>query len=99
VLSRTSGKPIEDERFASGVKRLLELGEGPRGQSPDQATLFALPHDDMLGASERAVGGERKASAFSPLYKAYPELFQRLFPLGAEDTRRQRVLERFGWKP
>jgi len=87
VLSRTAGKLPEDERFASGIKRLLELGEGK-----DKTTLFGLPHDDVLGASEKLVGGERKASAFSPLYKAYLELFQRLLPSGAEDARR--VLER-----
>lgn len=77
VLSRTTAKPSE-ERFASGVKRLLELGEGTT-----ERTLFALPHDDVLG-SEMLVGGERKASAFSPLYKAYLELFQSLFPSGVD---------------
>jgi hypothetical protein len=87
VLSRTAGKLPEDERFAGGIKRLLELGEGK-----DKTTLFGLPHDDGLGASEKLVGGERKASAFSPLYKAYLELFQRLFPSGAEDA--LRVLDR-----
>jgi hypothetical protein len=45
-----------------------------------------------MAASERVVGGERKASAFSPLYKAYLELFQSLFPTRAEPARR--VLER-----
>jgi hypothetical protein len=70
----------------------LELGEGVKGQSPNDVTLVSLPHDNVLGASERIVGGERKASAFSPLYKAYLELFQRLFPSGAEPARR--VLER-----
>jgi hypothetical protein len=92
VLSRTAGKPHEDERFASGIKRLLELGEGTEGQSANEVRPFALPHDDVLGASERLVGGERKASSFSPLYEAYLELFQRLFPSGAEPARR--VLER-----
>jgi len=92
VLARTTAKPPEDERFAAGIKRLLELGEGKKGQSQDELALFALPHDDVLGASERLVGGEKKASAFSPLYKAYLELFQRLFPSGAEPA--GRVLER-----
>ena len=88
VLSRTAGKPHEDERFASGIKRLLELGGGVKGQSSNDLTLFSLPHDDVLGASERLVGGERKASVFSPLYQAYLELFERLFPSGAETARR-----------
>jgi hypothetical protein len=87
VLSRTTAKPSQDERFAFGIMRLLELGEGTRGQGPNVTTLFALPHDDALGTFERLVGGERKASAFSPLYKAYLELFQGLFPSDAEHAR------------
>ena len=92
VLSRTTSGQPEDERFALGIKRLLELGEGKKGQSQNQITLFALPHDAVLGASEILVGGERKASAFSPLYKAYLELFQSIFPSRAENA--QHVLER-----
>ena len=93
VLSRTTATPPEGERFASGIKRLLKLGEGKKGQSEKEpAALFALPHDAVLGASERVVGGERKASTFSPLYKAYLELFQRLFPSRDEPARH--VLER-----
>jgi CobQ/CobB/MinD/ParA nucleotide binding domain len=90
VLSRA--KPPDNERFASGVKRLLELGEGNEVQSKSEPALFALPHDDVLGASEKIVGGERKASAFSPLYKAYLELFQKLFPSRAEPAKQ--VLDR-----
>lgn len=92
VLSRTTAKPPDDERFKNGIRRLLELGEGKKEQGNSEAVLFALPHDDLLGASERIVGGERKASAFSPLYKAYLELFQTLFPSRAEPARE--VLER-----
>ena len=92
VLSRTIAKPPEDDRFANGIGRLLELGESKQGQTPKDLMLFALPHDDVLGASERVVGGERKASSFSPLYRAYLELFQNLFPSGAESARN--VLER-----
>jgi len=92
VVSRTIPKPPGDERYALGIKRLLELGEGTGGQDGNIITLFALPHDDVLGASERLVGGERKASAFSPLYKAYLELFKSLFPSSAESA--ERVLER-----
>jgi hypothetical protein len=69
-----------DEWFAIGVRRLLELGEGREGHGTNEATLFALPHDNDFGAAEKVVGGARKASTFSPLYKAYLELFQRLFP-------------------
>jgi MinD-like ATPase involved in chromosome partitioning or flagellar assembly len=105
VLSRAS-QPPSDERFANGVKRLLELAAPrrkakskeaaepalPQRKSEAKQELFALPHDDAMAASERVVGGERKASAFSPLYKAYLELFQSLFPTRAEPARR--VLER-----
>jgi hypothetical protein len=91
VLSRTTAEPPKQERFAKGVKRLLELGEAKAHGKNDPA-LFALPHDGVLGASERVVGGERNASAFSPLYKAYLELFQTLFPSRAEPARQ--VLER-----
>ena len=80
VLSRTTAEPPDDERFASGVRRLLELGEGKKSQGKNEPALFVLPHDDVLGASERVVGDERKASAFSPLHKACLELFQTLFP-------------------
>lgn len=103
VLSRAS-KPPSDERFASGLKRLLELAHRrrmptkepskpsqPQRKSEMKPELFALPHDDTM-ATERVVGGEQKASAFSPLYKAYLELFQSLFPTRAERARR--VLER-----
>ena len=95
VLSRTTAKVAESDRFATGVKRLTELGVATKsGQSQNQneLVLFSLPHDEVLGASERLVAGESKASTFSPLYKAYLELFQRLFPSGAD--RAKRVLER-----
>jgi len=82
VLSRTTAKPPEDERFAAGVKRLLELGEGKRGRIRNDLALFGLPHDGQLGAWERLLGG-RIAGPFSPLYQAYLELFQRVFHLGA----------------
>ena len=92
VLSRTMAKPPEEDRFASGIKKLLELGEGKKGQGRKEIGIFVLPHDEVLAASEKLVGGERKASAFSPLYKAYLELFQGLFPSGADAARL--VLER-----
>ena len=83
VLSRAEGPP-DDVRFATGVRRLLELGEGKKNQGKNEATLFALPHDNEFGPAEKVVGGERKACAVSPLYKAYLELFQRLFPVSHE---------------
>jgi len=92
VLARTTAKPPDDERFATGVRRLLEMGQGKKGEGKSEPTLFALPHDEVLGAPERVVGGERKASAFSPLYAAYLELFQKLFPSRSEPARQ--VLER-----
>jgi Mrp family chromosome partitioning ATPase len=78
VLSRTTAKPSQDERFAFGVIRLLELGEGSRGQGPNATVLFALPHDDALGTFERPlrIGWDSD----SRLYRAYIELFQSLFP-------------------
>lgn len=91
VLSRAS-KPPDDERFANGVKRLLEKTHGHKANSKEESKLLALPHDDAMAALERVVGGERKASAFSPLYRAYLELFESLFPTRAEPARR--VLER-----
>lgn len=85
VLTRTtSGAPTEGP-FAEGVKRLLELGAGaaPRGNKKEPK-LFELPHDTVHGASDRIVAGERTASAFSPLYKSYLELFRELFPSSAQ---------------
>lgn len=103
VLARSSEAP-GDERFATGVKRLLELAHRrktkrrgvsepalPQRKSEAEPKLFALPHDDAM-AMERVVAGEQKAISFSPLYKAYLELFQSLFPTRAEPARR--VLER-----
>lgn len=100
VLARSSKAP-SDERFATGVKRLLELAQPrktkrkgvvePQRKSEVEPKLFTLPHDDAM-ATEHVVAGEQKASSFSPLYKAYLELFQSLFPTRAEPARR--VLER-----
>jgi hypothetical protein len=84
VLARTTSEPPVEGPFAAGVKRLLELGEGNEAGEKGKRKPFVLPHDDVHGASDRVVGGERKASAFSPLYKAYLELFQKLFPASAK---------------
>ena len=70
VLSRTTASVTK--HFPLGIDTLLQL--------TDSTTLVGLPHDEMLGAQERLSGVERKASASSPLYKAYLILFQTLFP-------------------
>src|SRR5204862_4395809 len=81
-----------DEQMKKATNRLLDHSKrrktAAKGSEPK---LFTLPHDDSM-ALERVIGGEQKASAFSPLYKAYLELFQSLFPTRAEPARR--VLER-----
>ncbi|HEY7214321.1 MAG TPA: hypothetical protein VIC28_06810 [Thermoanaerobaculia bacterium] len=85
VLARTTSEPPTEGPFAEGVKRLLELGTGaaPRGNKKEPK-LFELPHDTVHGAADRIVAGERTASAFSPLYKSYLELFRELFPSSAQ---------------
>jgi hypothetical protein len=85
VLSRAE-KPPDDERFASGVRRLLELGEGRRNRGNNEVTLFALPQDNEFAAAEKTIGGEPKARPFSPLYRACRELFQGLFPVSRESA-------------
>jgi len=79
VLSRSTAKPLQDGRFALGIMRLLELGEGTKGQGPNVTVLFALPHDDEFGTFEKLISIGRNESG-SLLYKAYVELFQSLFP-------------------
>lgn len=93
VLSRATS-PSDDDRFAHGVARLLELAAGKKANGENPPTLFALPHDEALAGSDRIVGGERIASAFTPLYKAYLELAQTLFPARAEHARN--MLQRLG---
>lgn len=85
VLTRTTGKPPAEGPFAEGVKRLLKIGASatPRGNKKE-TKLFELPHDAVHGASDRIVAGERTASAFSPLYKSYLELFRELLPASAQ---------------
>jgi hypothetical protein len=69
VLSRTTTKPSQDERLSFYVRKLFPLVEG--------TDLCVLPHDDMGGTLE-GVGDGRDSE--SPLYKAYVDLFQGLFP-------------------
>ena len=81
VLSRATNGAPDDEAFTTGVQRLLELSGRSKGKGKkDPAGLLTLPHDETFGKQERLVGRQRKASALSPLYKAYLELFQELFP-------------------
>jgi hypothetical protein len=86
VLTRTTSEPPTEGPFAEGVKRLVELGAGAasRDKKKKQQGLFELPHDAVHGATDRIVAGERTASAFSPLYKSYLELFRELFPSSAQ---------------
>jgi hypothetical protein len=86
VLSRTTGPP-SDQRLIGGIRRLLELGEGRQDPAKSTPEVFVLPHDEATAANERVVGGAREASAFSPLYKAYLELYQHLFPGNADGAR------------
>lgn len=65
------------------MERLIEFwgGREPGGKKEQgKQRLFVLPHDVIHGAADRVIGGERTASAFSPLYKSYLELFRELFP-------------------
>jgi hypothetical protein len=82
VLARVTSAPPTEGRFAAGMERLLKLG----GQK-----LFVLPHDEVHGAPDRVIAGERTAGALSPLYRSYLELFQDLFPSSAR--RIQEVLK------
>jgi hypothetical protein len=91
VLARTGAAAPDDAKFVVGTKRLLELGEGKKEDDKAEAKIFALPHDKS-GGTERVLAGDQTASSFSPLYEAYLELFQKLFPTGAEPARA--VLER-----
>jgi Mrp family chromosome partitioning ATPase len=69
VLSRTMPTLSGDGRFAAGMMKLVALGGRPN--------LFVLPHDDELGSFEKLI---EPNDSESPLYKAYIELFQGLFP-------------------
>ena len=59
VLSRATATQPNDERFAGGVKKLLEFGEGKTEGANKETVIFMLPHDDGLGAPDRVVAGEQ----------------------------------------
>lgn len=85
VLARTTSAPPTEGPFAGGVQRLRELSQQRMiGGKRTEGKLFVLPHDEAHGATDQVVGGESTASAFSPLYKSYLELFQDLFPSSAQ---------------
>ena len=81
VMSRTTPTLSVGVPFESGLRRLLELADGPRGQDLNVPVLLTLPHDKVYGTSEWLFGSElAKGSMFSQLYKAYMTLFSKLFP-------------------
>ena len=88
VVARTTGDMADEGRTAEGIKRLVKIGEGRAADKKQDSKPFMLPHDSLLGTTDKVVGGEQKASAFSPLHKAYLKLFQHLFPSGAKGSRR-----------
>lgn len=80
VVTRVMGDMADEGQTAEGIKRLVKVAEGQPTGNKGKSKPFVLPHDSAFGATDRIVGGEQKASAFSPLHKAYLELFQQLFP-------------------
>jgi hypothetical protein len=80
VLARATVSVAPEGRLGETVQRLVELGEGRQAGDRDTPKPFLLPHDELHGATDFLVAGERIASAFSPLHRAYLELFQHLFP-------------------
>lgn len=61
VLCRTTAKPLEDERFASGIERLLELGEGKSKMNslPCRMTMCSQLRKDLLAVSGRPAPSRR----------------------------------------
>jgi hypothetical protein len=86
VVARTTDDLASEGRLSDGIKRLVEAGEGRSTGSNKKPEPFVLPHDSAIGATDKIVGGDRKASAFSPLHKAYLELFQNLFPQARKEA-------------
>jgi hypothetical protein len=87
ILSRTTMTPAVGAELTAGVQRLLELGEGRKPGTRDEADLFTLPHEGLLCGDEWLVSGETKASLRVPPYRAHLELFQVLFSTSAESAR------------
>ena len=92
VVTRVMGDMADEGQTAEGIKRLVKIAEGQPTGNKGVSKPFVLPHDSAFGATDRIVGGEQKASAFSPLHKAYLELFQQLFPQARKEA--EEVLHR-----
>jgi hypothetical protein len=86
VVARTTDDLASEGRLSEGIKRLVEIGVGRVTDNKKSPEPFVLPHDSAIGATDKIVGGEKKASAFSPLHKAYLELFQNLFPQARKEA-------------
>jgi hypothetical protein len=71
VLSRAAAKLPKDEAFTIGPTKLRTLCE--------RTNLAVLPQDDELGVLEGLLGVGRY-DVESPLYKAWIDLFEDLFP-------------------
>lgn len=92
VLTRTTEASDNQDEISETLKRLAIFDSVQINSKTKEVSPITLPHDSVLGANDRVVGGEQKASTFSPLHKAYLELFQSLFPQAktrAEDVLRQ----------
>ena len=86
VIARNTGDIPAEGRTTEGIGRLMTLGEGRGTGNKADLKPFILPHDSILGAADKVVGGDQKASAFSPLHKAYLELFQHLVPQAKKEA-------------
>lgn len=80
VVTRVMGENAGSGETAEAIKRLNRLAAADSADVKKEPPAFFLPHDSDHGAADRVVGGDQKASAFSPLHKAYLQLFQHLFP-------------------
>jgi len=80
VLARATESGTGEGRTAEGIEQLVKMGEGRDTGEKGKLKPFVLPHDSVLGVTEKVVGGEQKASTFSPLHQAYLELFEHVFP-------------------
>ena len=73
VLSRTPSRLTRDAHYTSSIARLMAAHE----MIPEGSLPFVLPHDAELRTFEDLFG---PSDSESPLYQAYLELFQELFP-------------------
>ena len=92
IIARATELIGGEGRAAAGMRRLVEIGDVRENIKKGEAIPLMLPHDSVLGATDKVVGGEQKASAFSPLHKAYLEVFQHIFP--QQRKKAEEVLQR-----